>query len=123
GPGMEPDRMRDAFDEKVASFLYGSFLTGAQTVAALPGAVAYALSQAADSNGKVSSQAIANIFGPRGAAFVDELAQRIGDKPVPTQRRMLKYEHLPDGTAELVAKSADHPDLSQRMPALAEVSK
>lgn len=121
GPGMSPG-FKDAFEGTVAKFLYGSFLTPGQTTAALPAAVAYALAHCADASGKVTVEAAQKVFGKAGAAIVEALSKRTGGLPVPTARRAMKYDHLPTGMPEMVAKSAERPSLEPRMPALGAVS-
>ena len=123
GPGLGPDHFETPLDATVANLLYGSFLTGAQTVAALPEAVTYAFAQVADDSGLVDKAAVQKVFGAEGARLFDELVRQIGDAPVPTARRNEKYDHLPEDVILTVAKSAKNVDLATRMPALGAVTK
>lgn len=117
----------DLFEAKVTEFLYGSFLTKKEVMAAIPQGVAYAFAHIRDEHGHIEKLGIDRVF-PTASALFETIATKLKYEPaadggLSTARRKLKYRWLPNDVIDSVAKSRVDDGLKARMPVLAEVSR
>ncbi len=115
----------DRFDREVVRFLNGSFLRKSEVSAAIPGAVAFALTGLADAQGMVRPADVEAALGPAAGALLRALGEKLdhGAKDAASTRRGTKYRWLPGQVRHAVAQSARRATLQPRMPVLTEVGR
>jgi S-adenosylhomocysteine hydrolase len=118
GPGAKPDVFRILVADALVK------VSPAERLAAIPMAVATALSRLADGNGEVAVDAVQKGMGSFAGTMALQLAERLAETPDLKNRRFqTKYNDATPEVAALIARSARRNDIRERMPLLPELTR